>query len=363
MNIGIPKEIRPNEYRVGLPPAGVEMLVHRGHTCYVEHQAGLGAGFTDQEYQQAGGQIVYSALEAYGRADLVLKFARPLEEELGLMREGCTLLGWLQLPSARQSKIDALLRKKITALTYEQIQLPDGSLPVMRPLSEIGGRIAAQIAAWLLQNNAGGKGILLSGMPGVPPAEVVILGAGIVGTYAAKTLLGMGAQLTMLDSNAAALQSIHEQHPEIVTMFSTTANLKRVCSYADVLIAAAMIPGQRAPVLISREMVQYMKARAVLMDLSIDMGGCSETSRPTTHADPTFIEENVIHYCVPNIPSVVARTATHAFFNAAKPYILEIVEQGVEAAIEGNPALAKAVNTHNGELVNLSRLHQTPLMD
>lgn len=356
MNIGIPKEIRPSEYRVGLSPAGVQILTQHGHTCYIEHDAGLGAGFTDQEYEQAGGRIVYSAHEVYARADLALKFARPTEEELQWLRPGSAIAGWLHLPSARQTKIDLLLEREITAITYEQIEQPDGSRPVLRPLSEIGGRMAAQIAANMLQNNTGGKGILLSGVAGVPPAEVVIVGAGTVGRFAAKSFLGFGAQVTVLDVNMASLERIHHEHPQAVTMLCTDANLARVCKYADVLVAAAALPGQPAPILVSRQMVRRMKSRSLVMDLSIDLGGCVETSRPTTHMDPTFIEENVIHYCVPNMPSVVARTASHAFFNAALPYILELADKGVETAIQQNPAVALAVNTYAGEIRHLTRM-------
>ena len=249
-----------------------------------------------------------------------------------------------------------LLERKITAIAYEQIEDDDGNLCVMHPLSEIGGRMAGQIAANLLQNNMGGNGVLLSGMPGVPPAEVVIIGCGVVGTYAAKTLQKMGAHITCLDVDLGTLQRIHDNHPDIVTMFSTNESIARACAYADVVITAAMHPGQIAPVLVTREILRGMKTRSIIMDLSIDLGGCVETSRPTTHDNPTFVEEGVTHYCVPNIPSVVARTATHASFNAAFPYILEIVTHGVEKAIENNSALAKAVNTHGGKIYNLSRL-------
>jgi alanine dehydrogenase len=356
MNIGIPKEIRPAEYRVGLSPAGVQILSRLGHTCYVENEAGLGAGFTNQEYELAGAIIVYSPHEVFARADLILKFSRPMDQEIEWIQTGKAIAGMLQLQSASRNKIDIFLEKNITTMAYEQIEEEDGEFPVMRPLSEIGGRMAGQIAANLLQNNFGGNGVLLSGMPGVPPAEVVIIGVGVVGSYAAKAMLSMGAHVTALDINPRALQNIHDQHPEIVTMFSTKDNISRSCSYADVVITAAMGPSQHAPMLITREILRKMKPRAIIMDLSIDLGGCVETSRPTTHENPTFIEENVIHYCVPNIPGVVARTAMHAFFNAAFPYILEIVNKGVDRAIAENPALAKSVNTHKGKIFELNLL-------
>jgi alanine dehydrogenase len=355
MNIGIPKERRPFEFRVGLSPAGIQLLCQNGHTVFVEHEAGAGAGFSDIDYERAGAGLVYSAAEVFGRADLLLKVARPLQEELDALRPGTILAGFLHLPSASQGKIDILLEKKITAIAYEQIQAADGSLPVLRPFSQIGGVMAAQIAARLLQNNWGGKGILMGGVPGVPPAEAVVLGAGVVGTYATQTLQGMGAHVTIIDRNLAALQRIWDRFPQCVTLLSTRRNIERSVAYADVLVGAVLVPGQRAPVLVTREMVQSMRPRSVIMDISIDGGGCVETSRPTTHEHPIYIEEGILHYCVPNIPGAVARTATHAFVNAAMPYITEIVESGVESALR-NPSIEAAVNTYRGERRHLARL-------
>lgn len=356
MNIGIPKERRPFEFRVGMTPTGIQILSQQGHTCYVEHDAGVGAGFSDLEYEQAGARIVYTGHEVFGRSDLLLKVSRPLREEIEWMQEGATLMGLLHLPSARQDKIDLLLERKITSIAYEQIQLADGSLPVLRPLSEIGGRLAAQIGARLLQNDVGGKGILLGGIAGVPPAEVVIIGSGIVGANAAKSFYNMGAHVTILDVNIFALESIFGQTCSSVTMMSNEITIARACAYADIVVAAILVPGQRPPQIISREIVRSMKPRSIIMDISIDEGGCVETSRPTTLESPTFVEEGVIHYCVPNIPSLVARTATYAFLNSAGPYIQEIVSAGVEKAIECNPALMKGINTYKGEIKNLSIL-------
>jgi len=356
MNICIPKERRPFEFRVGLSPAGVEILSQQGHTVYVEHEAGVGAGFSDREYEKAGARIVYSAEEAFGRADLLLKVARPLKDEMALLRPGSILMGLLHLASAQQDKIDALLEKNITAIAYEQIQLPDGSLPVLRPFSQIGGVMAAQIAARLLQNSEGGKGILMGGVPGVPPAEVVIIGAGVVGTCATKTFLGMGAHVAVIDRNISALQRIWERFPGVVTLLSTRRNIERATAYADVVVGAVLVPGQRAPIVITREMVQRMKPRSVIIDVSIDEGGCCETSRPTTHEHPVFVEEGVLHYCVPNMPGVVARTATHAFVNAAMPFIVEIAEKGIEKTMKENPAIEIAVNTYAGKAYHLARL-------
>ncbi|MGE5374372.1 MAG: alanine dehydrogenase [Bacteroidota bacterium] len=356
MIIGIPKERRPFESRVGLPPAAVEILSQHGHQVYVEHTAGASLGFDDREFEKAGARIAYSPEEVFGRADLLLKVARPTRDEIEWLQPGSAIAGLLHLSSARRDKVDTLLAKKITSIAYEQIQLPDGSLPVLRPLSQIGGAMAAQIAARLLQNNWGGKGILMGGVPGVPPAEAVIIGAGMVGTYAAQMFLGMGAHVTVIDRNINALQAIWDRNPCITTMMSTKRNIVRAAGFADVLVGAVLVPGQRAPILVTREMVRAMKPRSVIIDVSIDEGGCVETSRPTTHEHPVFIEEGMLHYCVPNMPGAVARTATYAFVNAAMPYIEKIANLGIDAAIESDPAISRAVNTHNGDLVHLSLL-------
>lgn len=356
MNIGIPKERRAFEYRVGLSPAGVQMLSSQGHICYIEHDAGLGAGFSDQEYEQSGGRIAYSPHEVFGRADLLLKVARPMIEEIEWLRPGAAIAGLLHLGSARTDKIEALLENNITAIAYEQIQLENGTVPVRRPLSQIGGRLAAQIAARLMQNDAGGKGILLGGGAGVPPAEVVIIGAGIAGTCATQAFIGMGAHVTVLDIDINALERIYEKAPGIVTMVYNQVNVARVCAYADVVVGAVLVPGERPPIVVTREIVRAMKPRAIIMDISIDEGGCVETSRPTNHEHPTFIEEGTIHYCVPNMPSIVARTSTYAFLNAAFPFIQELANKGVEKAIAENRAIEHGIATHQGEFRHLSHL-------
>jgi alanine dehydrogenase len=358
MNICIPKERRPYEFRVGLSPMGVEMLIQHGHTVFIEHDAGMGAGFSDKEYDRVGAKIAYSADEIYGRAQLLLKIARPLDDELDMLQPGTTIAGLLHLASAHQNKIDALLKDKITAIAYEQIEEKDGSLPVLRPFSQIGGAMAAEVASRLMQSDHGGRGVLLGGLPGVPPAEVVIIGAGTSGTYAARAFKGLGAHVTMLDKDINALQRISQYETNITTVLSTPRNISRACEYADVLIGAVLVPGARSPIIITREMVKKMRHRSVFIDISIDQGGCSETSRPTTHDQPTYVEENVIHYCVPNMPGVVARTATYGFVNAAIEYILEIANLGVDKAIE-NPVIEAGVNTYKGELRHLFRLKTT----
>ena len=354
MDIGVPKERRPSEYRVGLSPAGVRLLTEDGHTCYVESKAGLGAGFSDEEFREAGAKIVYTGEEAYGRAELVLKAARPMDEELKWFVPGQALAGLLHLPAARPNKVVALLKNEITAIAYDQIQREDGVLPVLKPLSQIGGKMAVHLAAQLLQNNSGGKGVLLGGVPGVPSAEVIIVGGGVVGETAAKAFLALGAQVTVLDKSLDRLQILDKHmNGRLVTLVSHPFNLARTCSYADVLIGAVHVPGERAPVVITREMIKKMRKGAIFLDLSIDEGGCSETSRPTSHQNPTYVEEGVLHSCIPNLPGVVARTATHAFLNGAWPYIQEIANTGIEAALQNNPDIERGIATHAGQVRNL----------
>lgn len=356
MNIGIPKERRPFEERVGLSPAGVEILTQHGHQVYVEHEAGVGAGFDDREFEEAGARLVYSSEEVFVRADLMLKVARPTRQELDWLRPNTTLTGFLHLAATRQDKVDILLEKKITSIAYEQIETTDGALPVLRPFSQIGGKMAASVAARLLQNNWGGKGMLLGGIPGVPPAEVVILGGGVVGMCATYAFLGLGAHVTVIDKEMRVLQQVFSRFPNVVTMLSTKRNLERATAYADVVVGAVLVSGERTPTLITREMMRAMKPRSVFIDVSIDQGGCAETSRPTTHDHSTYVEEGVLHYCVPNMPGVVARTATHAFVNAALPYILQIANLGPAGAIAQDPGIEKAINTHAGKLVHLTPL-------
>ncbi len=356
MYIGIPKESRPYEYRVGLSPAGVEMLSQNGHPVFVEHDAGAGAGFSDQEYEQAGARIAFSAEEVFGRADLLLKVTRPLKQELEWLHEGAIIAGFLHLASSSQDQIDLLLEKKITALAYEQISEKERDFPVLRPFSMICGAMVPQIAARLLQTNRGGKGILLSGLPGVPPAEVVIIGGGAVGSSAARAMMRAGAHVTVLDRSMTVLEKVTERVPGVVTMIATRRNIERAAAYSDVIIGAVMVSGTRAPVVISRDILRLMKPRSVVIDISIDQGGCVETSRPTAHDNPTFIEEGIVHYCVPNIPSLVARSASHVFVNSAIRYILEIANLGIDEAMKKDRAIESAINTHQGKMLHLVRL-------
>ena len=358
MNICIPKERRDNEYRVGLTPAGVRLLTQNGHTVFIEHQAGLGSGFSDHDYQKRGGQIIYSGEEIYGRADLLIKVIRPTEKEFDWMREGQTVMGFLHLTAGKTSGVKKLLKKKITAIGLEVIQKDDGSLPVLVPLSQVAGRMVPQVAATLSQNNYGGNGFALGGVPGIPPADIAILGGGTVGRTAARTFQGMGARVHLLDNKLEKLQEIDREFKgQINTMVSYDFNIEKVCSFADVIIGAILKPGARTPFIVTREMVKKLHSRSIIIDLSIDHGGCFETSRPTSHSNPTYIEEKVIHYCVPNMTGVLGRTATHAMNNASWPFVKLIARFGVEKAIEEDSALKRGIYTHKGDIVHEALHH------
>jgi alanine dehydrogenase len=329
------------------------LLAAEGHNCYVESGAGLGAGFTDLDYQRAGARIVYSGEEVYGRGEFVLKVARPTVEEFEWVQEGQVLMGFVHLAAAQRSKVELLLKKRVTVIAYETVENDDGNLPILATMSQIAGRMCPHVAATLLQNDRGGKGVLLEGVPGVPAADVVILGAGVLGTSAARAFLGTGARVIVLSRDLAKLQHVDELFSgRVTTMLSHSFNIRKVVSFADVLVGAVLVHGARTPTLVRRELVASMRPRSLIMDLSIDQGGCIETSRPTTHGTPTYVEENVIHYCVPNMAGVVGRTATHALNNATWPFVQEIVRNGVVAALKDNRALARGVETHDGRIVN-----------
>ncbi len=353
MNFGVPREIRELENRVGLTPAGAHALIEEGHIVYVERGAGAGAGFTEENYRTVGATVVYSAEEVYGRADVVAKVTRLTSHEYQILRPGQTILSFTHLAVASRDLLDALRNASITAIAYEMIQNADGSLPVLLPSSEIAGRLAPIIASEALSSTRGGRGILLSGVPGVPPAAVIILGAGVIGMNAARAFLGLGAQVTVLDRDFSKLQKLDETFcGQVTTLAATAYNLRRVIEFADVLVGAVLMPGQRAPIVVTRELIKRMRPRSVAIDFSIDQGGCIETSRPTTHRDPTFVAEGVIHYCVPNVLARVARTASHAIVNVSVPFLLDIGARGVPGAVQASEALARGVNVWQGKLVN-----------
>jgi alanine dehydrogenase len=352
MNFGVPKEIKDQEKRVGMTPAGAHALVHEGHKVFVEAHAGVGAGFTDADYLKEGAQIVFTPEEAWGRADVVLKIAPPQAPEYQRLADGQVVMAYLNLVIAPSGLIRVLQDKGITAIAMENIEDAEGNLPVLAPMSEVGGRLAPIIAAQLLQSSYGGLGILITGVPGVPAADVVILGAGVVGQNAARTALGLGAHVSVLDDNVKILKRLDDLFEgRVNTMVANAYNIEKALQYAEVLIGAVLVPGERAPVLVTREMVRKMRKRSVIVDMSIDLGGCVETSRPTTHANPTYVEEGILHYCVPNIPSNVARTATHALTNATIPYLLKIGRMGLGQALLADPGLAKGVDMHSGRVV------------
>ncbi|MCA9957810.1 MAG: alanine dehydrogenase [Chloroflexota bacterium] len=356
---GVPREVRDLEMRVGLTPGGVLALVQAGHTVYLESNAGQGAGFSDEAFRKAGAQIVYSAAEAYGRAEIVVKVARPTAEEHKLFRPGQTIVSFLHLPVASRDLLQALEEKHITAIAYEMLEKPDGRRPVLITASEVAGWLAPTVAAQMLRSDqffaAGrhGIGVLLSGLPGVPAATVVIVGAGVLGQSATRAFVGAGAEVIVLDRRHVHLRQIYEEFGgRVTTMFSSEYNLKRAVQFADVLVGAVSVPGERAPVLVTREMVRSMRPGAVIIDFSIDQGGCVETSRPTTLRDAAYVAEDVIHYCVPNLTAVTARTTSHAITNAAIPYLLAIGGLGLIGAIHEDPSLIKGVNVYQGKLAH-----------
>ncbi len=352
MNIGVPKERRKSEFRIGLTPTRVQLLTNAGHKVYIERGAGIGAGHHDDHYVRAGARTVYSGEELYGRSDLVVKVARPTAEELDWLRPGQAVMAFWHLASAARAKIDKLVDARITVIAYEMIESDDGRLPALRPMSEIAGRMSAHVAATLLQNDHGGKGVLLGGLPGVAPAEVVILGAGTTGLNAARAFVGLGATVYVLDKDVDQLERVYHHDSRIITMVSHPHNIEKVCRFADVLVGAVLHRGTRTPVLVSRRHVSEMRRRSVIIDIDIDMGGSIETARPTSHETPTYLVDDVIHYCVPNMAGALGRTGTHALNNAIWPFVQMIADDGITNAINDNMTLARGVVMHDGQIVS-----------
>lgn len=353
MRIGVPTEIKDGENRVAITPAGVHLLTHRDppHTVLIERGAGLACGISDEQYAAAGGHMVGVA-EAWGEADLVVKVKEPLPEEHPRLRPGMVLFTYLHLAAERELT-RALLSAGLTAVGYETVQTDDGRLPLLAPMSEVAGRLAPQIGAHCLTAHEGGRGVLLGGVPGVPPADVVIIGCGAAGFNAAKIALGMGAQVTIIDIDHDRLKHVDDiVGGRAITWYSTPYNIARAVRYADLLIGAVLIPGARAPGLVTEEMVAEMHAGAVIVDVSVDQGGCVETIRPTSHSAPTYVLHDVVHYAVPNIPAAVPRTATFALTNATLPYVAAIADLGLEQAAARDPAIARGINVAAGEIVH-----------
>lgn len=353
MNISIAREEHHYENRVALTPAGVRTLVAEGHNVFVETNAGLGAGFTDEQYLGVGAQIVYSKDEAFVRGDLVLKIFPPTMDEFKLLSMDQTLISFLYLVATKKEGVEILLNNRINAIGLEVIEDSTGNLPVLMPMSELAGQMAIPIASYYLSNIGGGRGILLGGGAGVPPATIVVLGAGIVGLNAVRNAKGIGCNVILLDSSLDRLRKANEMFDkQLATYLPFQYNLEKVIPFADVFIGAVLIHGETTPKLVTREMVQRMKPGSVILDVSIDQGGCMETSRPTTWASPSYVEYGVTHFCVPNMPSNVGRTATYALSNSMLPYILNIANHGLEAALKADPGLSKGVYTYNGAVTN-----------
>jgi alanine dehydrogenase len=349
--IGIPKEIKDNEYRVGIIPSGVKELVSLGHRVLVEQKAGTGSGISDQEFEAAGAVIIASKTDLFEQAHLILKVKEPLPVEYALLREGQILFTFLHLAAAPELT-KALLARKIIGIAYETIQLADGSLPLLAPMSEIAGRMSIQIGAACLQKDQGGCGILLGGVPGVDRGLVTIIGGGISGLNAAKMAVGLGARVIILDINLERLRYLDDVFgSRVVTLMSNSQDIEQSVISSDLVIGAVLVPGRKTPKLVTRQMVSQMKEGSVIVDVAVDQGGCTESCHSTTHSQPTYIVDGVIHYCVANIPGIVARTSTFALANVTLPYVVKIAKHGVERAIEKDPALARGVNVYAGKLV------------
>lgn len=352
MRVGVPTEVKAHEYRVAITPAGVHEFRLRGHDVLVQAGAGLGSAHSDDEFRAAGAQIVPTAADVWGHSDLVLKVKEPIASEFDLLRPGLMLFTYLHLAASRECT-EALLRHHVTAFAYETVQLPNGALPLLAPMSEVAGRLAPQVGAQALMRASGGRGVLLGGAPGVPAGRVVIIGAGVAGMNAAAIAVGMHANVTILDKNVDALREAdHRYRGAIDTVMSNAYAIERAVLEADLVIGAVLVPGARAPRLVSNDLVARMPHGSVLVDIAIDQGGCFEDSRPTTHDDPTFTVHNSIFYCVSNMPGAVPRTSTYALTNVTLPYALALAELGLREAVAADQSLALGVNTHAGQLTN-----------
>ena len=350
MLIGVPREIKNHEYRVGLTPAGVRELSAVGHQVLIEKEAGTDIGLSDEDYRQAGAELVEQAADIFKRAELIIKVKEPLAEERKQLRQNQTLFTYLHLaPDAEQTR--ELVESGATCIAYETVTDAYGGLPLLAPMSEVAGRMAIQAAAHALEKTQGGRGILIGGVPGVAPADVYVIGGGVVGINAARMAMGLGANVTILDKSIARLKTLDEQFgPQLKTIYATSESIEQAAKTADIIIGAVLLPGAKAPKLISREMLKQMKTGSVLVDVSIDQGGCFESSRPTTHDEPTYQEQGVIHYCVANMPGAVARTSTFALTNATLPFVMALANKGVEQALRDDVHLLAGLNIYRGKV-------------
>jgi len=354
VDIAIPRETRPGEHRVALTPSGVKALVQDGHRVWVETGAGDGAGHPDSDYQAAGAAVAFSRAEPFARAELVAAVFAPAPSEYALLRRGQTVFAFWALPTARPEDVRALLERGVTAVGLEAIEDEHGRAPVLTSMSEIAGSLAVTVSAHLLLNDAGGKGIVLGGAPGVPPASVIVLGAGVAGRSAARSALGLGAAVTLLDRDVAPLREAAQCLGGAATMLATRPNVEKALSFADVVIGAVALHGERAPLLVTREMLRGMRPRGVVVDLSIDMGGCFQTSRPTAFPSPAYEVDGILHFCVPNLPSAAARSSTLALTNALLPYLAEVAGAGFDPALAARADLRRGTYLHGGRCLRES---------
>jgi len=350
MIIGVPKEIKDNEARVGVTPAGVKALTEAGHTVLVETAAGAASGFEDAEYKAAGAQLVATAAEAWNKAEMVVKVKEPVEKEYGFFREGLVLFTYLHLAPVPELT-EKLLSSKVIGIAYETVRDKAGTLPLLTPMSEVAGRMSVQVGASYLEKERGGRGILLGGVPGVPPAHVTIVGGGIVGTNAARVALGFGAKVTLVDLNLNRLRELDDIfNGRLYTLASNSYNLAAATREADLVVGAVLIPGTTAPKLVTKEMVAQMKKGSVIVDVAIDQGGCVETAKPTSHSNPSYVVDGVVHYCVTNMPGAVPHTSTLALTNATFPYVQRLAKLGAREALKQDAGLAEGLNTWLGTL-------------
>lgn len=348
MIIGIPKEIKISENRVGITEAGVRQYVKEGHTVLIENNAGVGSGITNEQYEQAGATVVATIKDVYAKADMIQKVKEPLPEEYELLRENQILYTYLHL-AAEPKLTKVLCERKVKGIAYETIQSPRGTLPLLTPMSEVAGRMSTQIGAFYLQKDHGGKGILLGGVTGVRPGNVTILGGGVVGTNAAKMAVGLGARVTILDVSTARLEYLDDIFQgRITTLFSNSQNIEEAVLNSDLVVGSVLLPGAKAPTLVTKDMVSKMSKGSVVIDVAVDQGGCIETCRPTSHTSPTYEVDGVIHYCVPNMPGVVPRTSTYALTNVTMRYGSMLASMGVEDAVAKSVELYKGLNTYGG---------------
>jgi alanine dehydrogenase len=362
MKVGVPTEVKNHEYRVAITPSGVHEFARHGHSVLVQSGAGVGSAITDEEFAAAGATIVAGHEEVWGEAELILKVKEPIAVEFDRMRAGQTLFTYLHLAAGRECT-DALLERRVTAIAYETVQLPNGALPLLAPMSEVAGRLAPQVGAYHLMAQGGGRGTLMGGVPGVYPAKVVVIGAGVSGMNAATIALGMQAQVLLLDKNLDRLRDADRIYQgRMNTVASNAFEIERAVLDADLVIGAVLIPGAKAPTLISNELVSRMRPGSVLVDIAIDQGGCFEDSRPTTHDDPTYPVHKSVFYCVANMPGAVPHTSTYALTNVTLPYAVSLADLGWRAALQADPALALGLNTFDGELTNapVAQAHGLP---